>query len=124
MYKRQAELCKVRNKKRAVYEDYQEKLISKEEYISYRQDYIIMEEKISKQIEHLEEKSKEGNVEDIFELQWIKHLLELGKVEQLDRNIVVDMVHIIKVFNNQRIKVVYNFSDELELFLSKYENYR
>ena len=83
-----------------------------------------MEEKISKQIEHLEEKSKEGNVEDIFELQWIKHLLELGKVEQLDRNIVVDMVHMIKVFNNQRIKVVYNFSDELELFLSKYENYR
>ncbi len=120
----QAELCKVRNKKRAIYEDYQEKLISKEEYISYRQDYIIMEEKISKQIEHLEEKSKEGNVEDIFELQWIKHLLELGKVEQLDRNIVVDMVHMIKVFNNQRIKVVYNFSDELELFLSKYENYR
>ena len=63
-------------------------------------------------------------MEDIFELQWIKHLLELGKVEQLDRNIVVDMVHMIKVFNNQRIKVVYNFSDELELFLSKYENYR
>ena len=42
--------------------DYQEKLISKEEYISYRQDYIIMEEKISKQIEHLEEKSKASNI--------------------------------------------------------------
>ena len=120
----QSELCKVHNKKRAVYEDYQEKLISKEEYISYKQDYIKMEKRLLKQIEQLEEKSKEANVVDIFELPWIEQLLEYGKVERLDRNIVVDMVHEIKVYNNQRIKIVYNFSDELELYLPNYENYR
>ena len=40
--------------------------------------------------------------------------MELGTVDKLDRNIVVEMIHEIKVYENHTIRVVYNFSNELE----------
>lgn len=38
-------------------------------------------------------------------------------VDQLDRSIVLDMINEIKVYNDKRIKIVYNFSDDLENIL-------
>ena len=96
-------------------------MISKEEFFSYREDYLRKEELYSKQIETLEEKKKDNVTQDIFETPWLKRLLELRDIEELDRNIVVEMIHEIKVYENHTIRVVYNFSNELEaLFETAY----
>lgn len=116
-----AELERVKKLKQSVYEDYKDELISKEEFLSYRTDYQKKEELYSKQIEALEEKKKDNVTEDVFETPWLKRLLELKDIEKLDREIVVDMIHEIKVYENRKLKIVYNFSNELEhLFSSVY----
>ncbi|GKH02732.1 resolvase [Hungatella hathewayi] len=116
-----AELERVKKLKKSVYEDYREELISKEEFLSYREDYLKKEELYSKQIEALEEKKNDNVTEDVFETPWLKRLLELKDIEALDRNIVVEMISEIKVYENRKIKITYNFGNELEhLFSSVY----
>ena len=116
-----AELERVKRLKKSIYEDYREELISKEEFLSYREDYLKKEELYSKQIEALEEKKKDNVTEDVFETPWLKRLLELKDIEALDRDIVVEMISEIKVYENRKIKITYNFGNELEhLFSSVY----
>ena len=116
-----AELERVKRLKKSIYEDYREELISKEEFLSYREDYLKKEELYSKQIEALEEKKKDNVTEDVFETPWLKRLLELKDIETLDRDIVVEMISEIKVYENRKIKITYNFGNELEhLFSSLY----
>lgn len=116
-----AELERVKRLKKSIYEDYREELISEEEFLSYREDYLKKEELYSKQIEALEEKKKDNVTEDVFETPWLKRLLELKDIETLDRDIVVEMISEIKVYENRKIKITYNFGNELEhLFSSVY----
>lgn len=116
-----AELERVKKLKKSVYEDYREELISKEEFLSYREDYLKKEELYSKQIEALEEKKNDNVTEDVFETPWLKRLLELKDIEALDRDIVVEMISEIRVYENRKIKITYNFGNELEhLFSSVY----
>ena len=114
------ELEKVRKLKKAIYEDYREELISKEEYVTFRQDYLKKEEQLEKQLTSLEERQESEADTDIFETSWVKRLFELRSVEKLDRDIVVEMLHEIKVYENHKIEITYNFSDELSaLFKSQ-----
>lgn len=116
-----AELERVKKLKKSIYEDYREELVSKEEFFSYREDYLKKEELYLKQIEVQEEKKKDNVPKDIFETPWLKRLLELKDIEELDRDIVVEMIYEIKVYENREIKIIYNFSNELEhLFSSVY----
>ena len=111
------ELEKIRKLKKAIYEDYREELISNEEFITFRQDYQKKEEQLKKQLAGMEERSSLKADTDIFETPWVKRLLEQRGVEKLDRDIVVEMLHEIKVYENHRIEITYNFSDELAPFL-------
>lgn len=115
-----AELEKVRKLKKAVYEDYRSELIFKDEFVTYRQDYLKKEALLEKQLEHIDQQ-QEKVVPDIFDNLWIKRLLELRAIEKLDRDIVVEMIHEIKVYENHKIKITYIFSSELEaLFKTVY----
>lgn len=118
LIKVKAELERVKKLKKSIYEDYKDELISKEEYLSYREDYQQKEALYSKQIETLEAKKKETVTEDVFETPWLKRLLELKDIEELDRDIVVEMIDEITVYEIRKIKIRYNFGDELEHLFS------
>ena len=98
--------------KKAVYEDYRDELISKEEFISYRQNYTAREELLTKQLENLEKTENPQNLSAAYDTPWIHHLLAHREIEQLDRTIVTAMLQEIKVFENKKIKVYYRFSDD------------
>lgn len=118
-----AELDKVRKLRKSIYEDYREQLISKEEFIAYRQDYLRKEELLTKQLESIAGQQDAEPAPDIFESPWIKRLLELRNVEELDRDIVMEMIYELRVFESYKIKITYNFSNELEsLFQTVYIN--
>ena len=60
--------------------------------------------------------------QNIFDNPWLKKLLELKEIEMLDRNIIVEMINQITVYENHKIKISYNFGDDLEnLFTTVYE---
>lgn len=104
------ELDRVRKLKKAVYEDYHEHLISQKEFTDYRQDYIRKEALLEKQLTFLEEKDKKKKEIDAFEEPWLNQLFQTGKIECLNREIVAIMLHEIKVYEDHKIKIEYNFA--------------
>lgn len=56
--------------------------------------------------------------EDVFEIPWLKRLLELKDIESLDRDIVAEMISEITVYENCKIKITYNFGNESEHLFS------
>ena len=116
------ELEKVRKMKKTIYEDYKEKLISKEEFISYRDEYRKKENLYTNQMQVFDERQKKDTMpEKIMENSWLKRLTEQKDIQMLDREIVVEMIDHITVYENYKIKISYNFGDEMRhLLLSEY----
>lgn len=112
--KLKTELERVKKLRKSIYEDYKEELISKEEFLSYREDYQQKEVLYSRQIETLEERKSENVTADIFETPWMRRLLELKDIEELDRDIIVEMIDQITVYENHKIKISYNFENFAE----------
>ena len=115
-YKRiETELERIRRRKQAVYEDYQDGLISREELVSYRQEYLRKEELYARQRDTMRQKQQE--VMTPVSLR----LLEQKRFQQLNRSIIVEMVQEILIYENHRIRIRYRFSDEAKnLFSDRY----
>lgn len=52
--------------------------------------------------------------EDILYNSWVTRLLELGKIEELDRATVVELIDKIYIYQDKRIEIVYKFDDEFD----------
>lgn len=116
--KMEQEIEKVQKWKQSLYEDYKEDMISKEEYIAYRKEYIEKEALLIKQIEVLKKQDLPEN-QSLLESPWVVRLLELKEIDSLDRSIVVEMIDKILVYENRKIRIIYNFSNELEELFEK-----
>lgn len=112
--KYQAEIEKMEKKKERAYEDYSDDIISKDDYLKYKLKYeqqiIAFQDKIDR-IKQVKESHS------ITRKPWIERLLQCEKLEHLDRQIVVEMVSMIEIYENDTIKILYNFSNELETLL-------
>lgn len=105
----QGSLNRVRRLRKEAYEDYKDGLISKEDYLRYREDYQSQEDRLSTQLERLRIRE-----ESPTESPWIAELLKLGKLTQLDRATVAETIKEILVYEDH-VEITYNFSDDLGL---------
>ena len=107
----EAQLEKLEHQKSRAYEDYSEELISKEVLIRYQAKYNDLSEKTRQKIASLLSETEPHRADHG---EWIEHLLQTGYIKTLDRETVVEMVHMIYIFADDKIRIIYNFSDELE----------
>jgi hypothetical protein len=105
------EINRLIQKKHRAYEDYSEDLISKDEYLKYKERYDTQTDNLKHQLEVL---SADNTPSKPTRSDWIDRLLSLGYVEKLDRTTVVEMVNMIYIYEDNTIKIIYNFSDELD----------
>ena len=105
----QTALSRIRRLKQGSYEDYRDKLISRDDFLRYKADYDHQEQVLLHQISQLQE-TKEI---DAPTKPWIENLLQKGKLEELDRVTLAQTVKEIRVFEENRIEIQYLFSDAL-----------
>ena len=98
-------------KKKTAYEDYQEDLIRREDYLRYREDYEKQEAQLELQLEQLENVDEEEDLEQ----PWGEALLMHGRLTELDRTTVAEAVSRILIFEDNRVEITYNFTDDLRL---------
>ena len=72
----QSSLDRVHRLKKCAYEDYRSELLTKEEYLSYREDYARQETALSSQLGPI---GTGGPGEDVLERPWITALLKHGE---------------------------------------------
>lgn len=92
--------------KKAAYEDFREGLISRKDFLRYREDYERQERELNAQLEQLS-----GGGEDSGRHPWVEALLRQGRLTALDRVTVAESVKQILVFEDGRIDITYTFSD-------------
>ena len=98
--------------KKSAYEDYREGIISKEDFLRYREDYEAQEGQLAAQLEALDQEPEES----LLDRPWVASLLRHGRLMELDRTTLAETVKEILVFEDGRIEITYRFADDLELF--------
>lgn len=107
--KYQIQLEKINKRKKTLYEDYKDNLLTKEEYLQYKEDYTKEEEFIKAQITLIEQQEKELNSE---QNKWIETLLKHKKINKLDRETiseVLDKIIITDINGELNIEIVFKF---------------
>lgn len=95
-------LNKIYRLKKECYEDYKAGLLSKTEYLSYRDDYSKEELLLNGQIEAVLAQKDETTERN----QWIEHLKQCRKLEHLDRTILACVLDGITVYETDTEKIV------------------
>lgn len=104
-----ASLERVRRLRKGAYEDYKGGLLSKEDYLQYKEDYQRQEDALTAQLKRLSDREGERG-----ESPWVEQLLKLGRLTELDRATVAETVKEILVYEDH-VEITYNFSDDLGL---------
>ncbi len=112
--KYQAEIGRLKKRKERAYEDYADGLLTKDEYRQYRDKYERQIDTANSMIERI----NRFQVDTAAYNPWIEGLLRRRELHRLDRDIVVEMISMIYVYEDNTVKIVYNFSDELEALLN------
>ena len=110
----QNEIAKITRKKERSYQDYADDIISRDEYIKYKSMY---EKEISVLQNKIDTINQIRDEQTITVNPWIERLLQYEDIEHLDRETVVEMISMIYVYENNTVRIIYNFSDELEMLL-------
>ena len=103
----------------SVYEDLKDELISKEEYISMKQEF---------------EKRRRASLDSIAQIkieietlasrngkhhEWIESFLANKGIEKLERNVVVELIDYIKIYEDKRIEIVFRYADNYKEILNQ-----
>ena len=104
-----AALERIRRLKQSSYEDYQDKLLTRDEFLRYKADYDRQEETLAAQLKQARSAAKDNEAAN----PWLEKLLKLGHLTELDRTTLAQTVKEIRVFEDKHLEIVYLFSDEL-----------
>ena len=101
--KLEAALQRIQRRRQSAYEDYQDALISKEDFLRYRADYDAQEQALQAQLDKL----RDSVQDEPLSLPWVKELLASGQLAELDRPTVAAAIREIRVYKGNRIEIDY-----------------
>ena len=104
---------RIQRRRQSAYEDYQDALISKEEFLRYRADYDAQEQALQAQLDKLRSSAQD----DPLALPWVKELLTLGHLTELDRPTVAAAIREIRVYEGNRVEIDYLFPEDYRALL-------
>ncbi len=116
--KQEKKLSKIIHYKKDLYQDFKDEFISKNEYLSLKKEYSKQEEHIQNSIKNLEKEishtKQDINQKNIYLEKFIKH----KGFDQLSREILVDFIKQIYVYENKNIKIEFLFEDEYKKLIA------
>lgn len=92
--------------------------ISDEEYETDKAEIEAEIKQVEVEVALLKKKTN-TTVSDIMSNEWIKKLLENGRITELDRETVIELIDKIYVYEDKHIEIVYKFSDEFDDLFDK-----
>lgn len=111
------EIERYQNLKTKLYLDYVDKIVSKEEYKDLNDRFTDKQHTAEKVLEELMMK-KERMLNLKTELcPWMESFKQYGKIESLDRKLMISLIDRIVVFSKDKIKIIFKHQDEINLIL-------
>lgn len=119
---KQSEISKILNFKRALYEDWKNKDITKAEYQEYKQKYENDIGRLEQNIERMNSEKQKYEIKSISSNQWIKKFKNQKGITKLSRYIMMELIDNIYVHEGGDITIKFKFEDEFKRCLEYIEN--
>lgn len=113
----------LKSKKRNMYSDYQDKLLTREEYVEYNNSYTKNIEFMSKEIERLKEELTTSPIEET-QKPWFQNLIRERKIDSISRELLLSFIDVIYISEPQKrgkktdkkivLEIVFNFKDKID----------
>lgn len=108
------EIERINNLKKFLYEDWKNEDITREEYLTYKQEYEKDIEKLKEIIVNMEsQRQKEENVINANS-KWIENFKKYKNITELDRDIITELIDYIEVHENKKLTIHFKFMDEFD----------
>ena len=104
-------LDKISVYKKKTYDNYMEEIISKEEYLKYVRDYDVERKKIESEKEEVLDKIESQKELDNEYDEWVEAFKDYINIEELTRDIVVELIEKIEVNADGSINIHYRFNN-------------
>ena len=114
---KEREIEKISKLKKCLYEDWKNEYITKEEYFEYKHKYELDIERIKKIIINLKEQKAEQEKIAEKKSKWIENFKRQKNIYELDRDILIELIEYIEVYENKKIKIHFKFTNELDKIL-------
>ena len=110
---KERELAKIARYKQAIYQDWKDGEITHSDYRHMKEDYEEQAEALNEVIEKLraEQAELENGIDS--ENPFLKAFRQYGNIEKLTRDVLIELVDHIKVYEEGNISIVFRFADEL-----------
>lgn len=102
------------SRKKNLYEDYKDGILSKEEYSGLRDQYQGRITEIEKNISVLQRERESVIANGSGRQEWVKKIRGYEDAQTLDRELVSFLIERIEVFDNSAVRVTYRFQKEIE----------
>lgn len=116
------EVEKVKELKKGLYEDWKNDYITKDEYVEYKKKYEKEIEKINGILNNLDKhENKKENIR-ILNKKWIENFEMSGNINKLDRDIIMELIDFIEIYENKKMTIHFKFMDEINEFIDDEKN--
>lgn len=109
--KKETELKKAEKLKVGIYEDLKDGLLDKAEYLKLKQEFDSRIENASEAIRSLRQEISALQENHSEHYAWMDYFKEFGELQELTRWAAAITINRILIFEDNRIKIVFNFED-------------
>ena len=110
---KERELCKITRYKQAIYQDWKDGEITHSDYRHMKEDYEEQADALNKVIERLREEQAELENGIDTENPFLATFRQYQNIDKLTRDVLIELVDHIKVYEGGSISIVFRFADEL-----------
>ena len=96
---------------RTLYEDVKDGLITKEEYLEYKLGYQQKAVELRNRIAEIDDKIQNRKTV-ITDDAWMQRFLQYADMDGLDRTMVAQLIKSIYIYEDKRVKIVFNYHDQ------------
>ena len=110
---KERELAKIVRYKQAIYQDWKDGEITHSDYRHMKEDYEQQTEALNQVLERLREEQRELENGIDTENPFLATFRQYQNIEKLTRDVLIELVDHIKVYEGGSISIVFRFADEL-----------
>ena len=111
---REREIQSCEKYKRALYEDYSDGIITREDFTAFSNDYTEKIEVLKQAVIRLRQETELLFADNSPSHSWIEHFKQYRNVGELSRELAVNLIERIDVYEGKRISIRFRYQDRLE----------
>lgn len=112
---REREIKSCETYKRSLYEDYKDGVITIEDYTAFSNDYTEQIEVLNQALTRLRQEIELILADDSPSHKWVEQFKQYRKVTELSRELAVNLIERIDVYEGKRISICFRYQDRLEM---------